>query len=151
MSATVEATKPKTVSFGRTYEDGLPVLYKLLVGELPAAALTEKLTWLTIISWDYDGSGNNGMPPEAVNERMIALEDAISAQLERDGFLLQTYSRTGNNLKEFYYYINDRDSFIEAFNAALAGHDHYPIEITFYEDPKWQDLQEVLQAFSGGG
>ena len=149
MSTTVDAGEPKTVSFGRTYEDGRPVLYKLLVGALPAASVSEKLPWLTIISWEYDGSADNGMPPEAVNERMMTLEETISAQLERDGFLLQTYSRTGNNLKAFYYYINDRDSFIEAFNAALAGHEHYPIDITFYEDPKWQDLQEVLQAFSG--
>jgi hypothetical protein len=150
MSGSVEASEPKTVSFGQTHEDGLPVLYKLLVRELPAADAAERLPWLTIISWDYDGSGTNGMPPEADNERMMVLEETISTQLERDGFLLQTYSRTGNNLKELYYYINDRDSFIEAFNAALAGHERYPIEITFYQDPKWQDLQEVLHAFSGG-
>jgi hypothetical protein len=150
MSTTEIASQPKTVSFGRTFEDSKPVLYKLLVGALPAAAAAGKLPWLTIISWSYDGSENNGMPSEAVNERMMALEETISGQLERDGFLLQTYSRTGNNLKEFYYYINDREAFLDAFNAALAGHDHYPIEITFYEDPEWQDLQEVLQAFSGG-
>jgi hypothetical protein len=151
MSATLAASESKTVRFGRTDEEGLPVLYKLLVNELPAAAAVETLPWLTIISWDYDGSENNGMPSEAVNERMMALEEAIAAQLERDGFLIQTYSRTGNNLKGLYYYINDRDSFLEAFNAALEGHDRYPIDITFYEDPQWQDLQEVLEAFSGGG
>jgi hypothetical protein len=150
MTTTEIAGEPKTVSLGRTVEDSKPVLYKLLVGALPVAAVVEKLPWLTIISWDYDGSEHNGMPPEAVNEQMMALEETISAQLERDGFLIQTYSRTGNNLKEFYYYINDRDRFIEAFNAALADHERYPIEITFYQDPKWQDLQEVLQAFSGG-
>jgi hypothetical protein len=150
MSGTLAPCEPKTVRFGRTTEEGLPVLYKLLVSELPPATAAAKLPWLTIVSWDYDGSGNNGMPPEAVNERMMALEEIISTQLERDGMLLQTYSRTGNNLKAFYYYINDRDSFLEAFNAALEGHDRYPIEITFYEDPQWQDLQEVLEAFSGG-
>jgi hypothetical protein len=137
-------------TFRPTYEDGLPVLYKLLVSELPAPAVAQTLPWLTIISWDYDGSGNNGMPPEPVHDRMMALEETISTGLERDGFLVQTCSRTGNNLKELYYYINDRDAFIEAFNGAVAGQDRYPIEITFYEDPKWQDLQEVLHAFSGG-
>lgn len=151
MSATAAATEPSKVLLARTYEDGRPVLYKALMDKLPAAAAREKLPWLTIIEWQYDGSENNGMPPESETIRMATLEDAISAQLEREGFLRHAYSRTGNDLKELVYYVNDRDTFIEAFNAALAGHQRYPIEITFHEDSRWQYLEELLDAASDGG
>ena len=151
MSATAAATEPSNVLFARTYEDGRPVLYKALIDKLPAAAAREKLPWLTIIEWPYDGSENNGMPPESEILRMATLEDAISTQLEREGFLRHAYSRTGNDLKEFVYYINDRDTFIEAFNAALAGYERYPIDIIFQEDPAWDYVQELLEAASAGG
>jgi Family of unknown function (DUF695) len=151
MSATAAATEPNKGFFARTFEDGRPVVYKALMDKLPAAAAREKLPWLTIIEWRYDGSESNGMPPETDDSRMSALEDAISSQLEREGFLRHAYSRTGNGLKELVYYINDRDGFIEAFNAALAGHERYPIEIIFHEDPAWDYLQELIEAASSGG
>lgn len=79
MSATAAATEPSKVLLARTYEDGRPVLYKALMDKLPAAAAREKLPWLTIIEWQYDGSENNGMPPESETIRMATLEDALSS------------------------------------------------------------------------
>jgi hypothetical protein len=91
------------------------------------------------------------MPPEAVNERMMVLEDAMQASVERKGFCRNVYNRTGNNLKEFAYYIRDRDSFSDALNAALADHPRYPIEIKFYEDPEWTDFLDLLKDFERAG
>ena len=86
------------------------------------------------------------MPREAENERMVALERELEALAAAD-LCRHAYSRTGNNLKEFVYYGSDRSEFIEAFNAALSGHPRYPVEITFYEDPAWKDLQLLLERF----
>jgi hypothetical protein len=137
----------------RAYEDGLPVIYAL-VNELPSVEIRTPLPWLTVISWTYDKTVRNGMPPEVENQRMISLQDAIESS-ERPGFLRHAYSRTGNGKKELVYYIHDRDAFLAEFNAAVAGHPRYPIAIDFYEDPDWSDFSKLLDDFSaadpGGG
>ncbi len=132
---------------GRTYEDGLPVIFKF-VNELPHNQIRSNLTWLTVIStWKYDGTSNNGMPLDDENQRMITLEDAIEDHIENDQTLRHVYSRTGNNLKELVYYINDQNKFLEAFNKTLSGHPRYPIEINFYQDSDWEDFKRLLDNF----
>lgn len=101
--------------------------------------------------WNYDGSSNNGMPPGAVNEKMIMLEEVIENMLLGEGLAQHAYSRTGNGLKELVYYISDRTEFMSAFNDALGEHPRYPIEIKFYNDPEWEDLRKLLEEFRRSG
>lgn len=131
---------------GRIFENDLPVIFRL-VDELPAGTARAALPWLAVISWKYDGSSNNGMPTEAVNEVMVRLDRAIEESVLREGFARHAYSRTGNGLKELVYYISDRDAFMFAFNAAIKDHPPYPIEIVFYNDPEWEDLRKLLERF----
>ena len=42
----------------------------------------EVLPWLTVISWPYDGTLTNGMPDQATNQQMRAL-DAVLSAMER--------------------------------------------------------------------
>jgi len=132
---------------GEGKEDGLPVIYKLL-DELPNQETREGLPWLTVISWKYDRSVRNGMPPESTNKQMIALEDVLD-DLQKTGMCRHAYSRTGNGLKELVYYISDRERFMTAFNDALSEHARYPIEINFYKDPTWGDFQRLRGLFKG--
>ena len=133
---------------GTVEEDGLPVIWRFL-DVTPSDKQREQLQWLTIISWKYDRDVRNGMPPEDVNEAMIALEFAIEDGVVDDGFCYTLSSRTGNGLKELNYYINDREAFMDRFNGALEGHPRYPIEIAFYHDPEWQELQLTRAKFDG--
>jgi len=130
---------------GEIEEDGLPVVFKF-VDLLPPEETRARLGWLTVISWKYDGGPRNGMPATDTNARMLALEHALD-DIEQKGHCRHAYSRTGNSLKEFVYYIADRERFIAAFNDALAGHPRYPIEIHFYEDRGWSDLQKIRELF----
>ena len=132
---------------GKVQENGLPVIYKF-VDELPNELIRSTYSWLTVISWKYDGSSRNGMPPEDANQRMMALEDVFDVHLEDSGLCKHAYSRTGNDLKEFAYYISDRDTFMAAFNDALKEHPRYPIEINFYDDPEWKDFQTIRALFA---
>lgn len=132
---------------GRVHENGLPVIYKF-VNKLPQNTIRSNLSWLTVISWKYEGSLNNGMPLSDENQRMITLEDAIEDHIENDQVLRHVYSRTGNNLKELVYYINDQEKFLETFNKALSGHPRYPIEINFYQDSDWEDFKRLLNNFA---
>jgi hypothetical protein len=129
---------------GEIREGGFPVVFKF-VDELPSEETRGRFGWLTVVSWKYDGTQRNGMPPEEINLRMISLEHIIEDGLENQGHCVHAYSRTGNSLKELIYYISDRDQFMEAFNNALKDQPPYPVEITFYEDRSWEDFQKVLE------
>ena len=140
-----DINEPKGV-IGRSYKDDLPVIWKFVNTE-PGDDTRQALPWLTVISWQYDGSENNGMPVKAINERMIRLEKAIKDGVEATGFCEHAISKTGSNLKELIYYIHDRDSFLERLNVALRTHERYPIEITFEEDPEWTEHSNARSLF----
>ncbi len=144
-----DAEKQKGV-IGRAFEEGAPVIYRF-VDESPSPAKRAILPWLTILAWKYDGSDNNGMPPAEVNDHMIALEEAIEAEIVAPEFCEHAISRTGNNLKELIYYINNRDTFTEKLNAALRDHERYPIVITFYEDKEWTEFENTRADFKKEG
>lgn len=132
---------------GRYHEDGLPVIMKF-VNELPDQSVMDNLPILTVISWKYDGSQNNGMPLEEANNRMILLEDALEDSMESSKIFTHAYSRTGNNLKELVYYTTKQDDFMALLNRTLESHDDYPIEINFYEDKEWTEMKNVLKDFN---
>ena len=132
---------------GEIEEEGFPVIFKF-VDEVPSPEIKSAFSWLAVISWKYNGENRNGMPPEEINQRMIALEHAIEESLEDNGLSRHAYSRTGNGLKELVYYISDREDFMAAFNDALQSHPRYPIEINLYEDPEWKDFQKILEMFN---
>jgi hypothetical protein len=135
-----------TWSVGEAKIQGKPVVYKF-TNTAPPVSIRQKLPWLTVISWKYDGSENNGMPPKRINEAMIKLEDALETIEGRETLYLDVYSATGNNLKEFAFYIADREKFMVNFNHVFHDHPAYPIEINFYEDSEWSDLAKLHQDF----
>lgn len=132
---------------GKTHENGRPVIWRF-VDEFPSAEERNHMAWLTVVSWKYDGDKNNGMPLPEVNQRVIQLEDALEGQVEAPNVCRHAFSRTGNNLKEFAFYVSSQDEFLARLNGALEGHDRYPIEITFYEDREWTELAQLLSDFS---
>ncbi len=126
-------------------DDGLPIVMKVMEN-LPPESVRDQFGWLTVISWRYDVAENNGMPVPDMNDLMIRLESAIDIVQEKE-LCVQVYSKTGNGLKEFVYYIGDRDEFIKAFNKVLADHPKYPLDIEFFEDSEWGDLQTVHRVY----
>lgn len=131
---------------GRAFEQGLPVFYRL-AQSLPAAGERLSFPWLVVVSWAYDGSGDDGMPSAADNLRMFELEDLIEDEVASPNSLRHVYSRTGNHLKELVYYLRNRDEFLFRFNQVMSGQPRYPITLHFFEDEEWQDYRELLAAF----
>ena len=140
------ALSEETWSVGESTVDGKPIVYKFM-NELPDEITQKRMSWLTVVSWKYDGSTNNGMPVKTENESMIKLEDGLETIEGRGNLYLDVYSATGNNLKEFVFYIADRDDFMSNFNKALKGNPAYPIEINFYQDKEWEDLDKLQSSF----
>lgn len=135
-----------TWSVGEAKIQGNPVVYKF-TNDLPTVNVRQKMPWLTVVSWKYEGSTRNGMPPKDINDAMIRLEDGLETIEGREEDYLDVYSATGNNLKEFVFYIADRERFMVSFNKALRGHPAYPIEVNFYEDKEWSELIKIQQDF----
>lgn len=134
-----------------TWKDGLPVLWTY-VPEMPGEVSRRAIPWLTIVRWEYDGSENNGMPHTKENQRMLILETALG-NIERSEFCVEAYRRVGAGVREFVYYVADRAKFLEEFNDNVAEHPPFPIEIKFYKDETWSDLQDLIDDFnaSSGG
>ena len=124
--------------------NGLPLIVRF-IAEMPDQETREAYRWLTVISWSYV-PGERGMPSREDNQRMYDLEDALEASLESKGYCIQVISRTGDGTREWSYYIREREEFIDALNDALAKKPRFPIEINFYEDPAWSELQGVHQS-----
>jgi hypothetical protein len=146
MSALPSNANEEKGVIGESMENGLSVIYKF-VNEMPPQAIRDNFSWLTVISWSYDGSSRNGMPQTEENQKMLNLEDVIEANIVNRNLARHAYSRTGNNRKELVYYIPSREEFMAAFNKEMSGQPHYPIEINFYEDKSWKDFQKILDLF----
>ncbi len=130
----------------RTLKDGLPILWTY-VPEMPSEIERNVAPWLAVVSWVYDGSDNNGMPDSEGNAEMQRL-DGVLGQIERPSFCFEAYRRVGSGLREFVFYIADRDQFLVELNAHLASHPRYPLEIKFYEDESWSDFRRLIDDLS---
>lgn len=77
------------------------------------------------------------MPSFDERERMDALEDALQPTLEKDGFATLALVSTGEDLREWTYYVKSKEEFVVRLNKALAGQSAFPIEIHSANDPTW--------------
>jgi hypothetical protein len=88
-----------------------------------------------IIAWKY--KSEKGMPVFDERERMDAMEDALQPALEKDGFATLALVSTGEDLREWTYYVKSEEEFFSRLNNALAGQTVFPIEIHTATDPTW--------------
>lgn len=103
-----------------------------------------------VIQWRWPNADKSPKPPEDVNQRQIEFEEAID-ELTGDNdlsYLIQV--GTGLGLKEWVFYTKDRDAFMVKFNDFLKGHDQYPIQIEFYDDPDWKIWLQFLDIYKRG-
>lgn len=116
------------------------------VPEMPAEKTRKPLPWLTVVRWEYDGSGNEGMPGQEAYQHMRMLEATLQ-KIESPDFCFEAYRRIGDGLREFVFYIADREKFMQEFNRHAADDPRYPISIAFYNDATWSDLHNLIEEF----
>lgn len=87
------------------------------------------------------------MPDVEANRGMLALDEVLGS-LESLHSCTEAYRRVGGDLREFVLYVADRDDFLASLNRGLAEHPKYPIEIKFYEDETWSDLEKLIDDFN---
>lgn len=130
----------------QTYKDGLRILWTY-VPEMPSQNVRSSMPWLTVVRWEYDGSGDEGMPCAEEYQRMLMLE-AVLEKMERPGSCHEGYRRIGAGAREFVYYVADRGKFLQELNNAGAIGPRFPITIKFYDDEAWSDLHDLIADFA---
>ncbi|MBW8847975.1 MAG: DUF695 domain-containing protein [Burkholderiales bacterium] len=134
---------------GKTISDGVPIIWNF-VNELPVEEVVNTHPWLVSIRWAYDAVLEESFPDKDTQAAIYRL-DAGLEPLEQAQIGYRAYARTGKGLREWVFYAADREQFVGALNEALAGHEVYPIEIKFYNDPGWSDFRELLVDFGFAG
>ncbi len=94
-----------------------------------------------IITWPY--KGNKGMPSAAEQARMEELENALEP-IEADGVANLVLVSTGNDLKEWTYYVQSEQAFLAHLNARLGAKPALPIEIHVGNDAAWTTYDEFV-------
>lgn len=130
---------------GKVVKDDQSIIYSF-DKQLPSKEVIASFPTVVVIQWAYDGSKNKGMPSASELELIYQLEDVLD-DLAEQGAAFRAYARTGNNTREFVYYIIGKSGYLELLNQALSQHPEYPIDISFYSDPDWSKYKELLANF----
>jgi len=93
-----------------------------------------------IIVWKY--ASENGQPGPIDHGDMNRLEDALEGALKGSQVATLALVSTGENLREWTYYAQSEDSFIERFDEAVEQLPPFPIEIHTAHDPTWSMYTE---------
>ncbi|UIY25257.1 DUF695 domain-containing protein [Rhizobium leguminosarum] len=128
------------------HEDGKPLIFRSLKA-VPAGVHEADLPNRVIILWRYQ-SDLNGMPGADANSAQTALEDALMPMdVNESG--RQILVVTGNNRKEWHWYVKDFDTWIAQLNQRLATSPVYPIEISHTYEPLWTSYKDFLVEVNG--
>jgi len=100
------------------------------------------------IVWEFETDEPSGLPSRKLTKSMGQFEDAVVDALEEDALCVFfcVYLHAGR--KEWLAYTSDVQATCDRFNAALTGHEPYPVELSVDEDPQWSEYWDVL---SGAG
>jgi hypothetical protein len=88
-----------------------------------------------IIAWKY--VSESGQPNSDEHSDMNRLEDALEMALQGSPLATLALVSTGENLREWTYYAQSEDVFIERLNLAIEDMPPFPIEIHTAHDPEW--------------
>lgn len=132
---------------GEAWEGEFPVIVRARE-TIPAIPDSGAYTFLIEIRWRFE-SDSSGMPSDDVIERMGEFEDLIEGVVERPDVGFQMVCCTGHGQRRWHYYARDVGAFMAAFNSGLAGREAFPVELSFREDPNWNEFKITLHATKG--
>lgn len=126
-------------------EDGNALIFRSLKA-VPAGVHEADLPHRVVILWRYE-TDLNGMPDADANSAQIALEDAL-LPLDMNEIGRQMLVVTGNNRKEWLWYVKDFDSWIAQLNQRLTTSPVYPIDISHSYEPQWSSYKDFIAGVS---
>lgn len=131
-----------TWSLAEGREEGRRLLFRVR-DQTPPGIQPKDYPILLNIYWRFQDSDNDGMPSSPTLARMRELEET-SDELEPAGHGFLTLSITGNQRKEWIWYIRDQGQFMIEVNRVLAGHNPFPIEFQTQLDSEWLSHKSLI-------
>jgi hypothetical protein len=84
------------------------------------------------------------MPSSSERERMIDFEGALASGTEARGSGLLALSLTGAGQKEWRFYCQSPQVFMDSLQRDLQGKEQFPIDLQLFHDPEWSGVSEFL-------
>lgn len=122
-------------------ENGNPVIFRSMTA-MPAEVHEIELPHRVVIRWRYE-THSNGMPASGSYNGQMALEDAL-VPLDVNEIGRQVVVMTGDNRKEWHWYVKDFDSWMIELNRRLEGSSAFPIDISHTYEPDWSSFKTFL-------
>ena len=123
-------------------EAGDPVILRVRETPPPRPEVADFTTAVSI-RWSYERSSL--FPADDVQQRMAEFEKASDRLTWLNGFAELVLVSTGRGEKEWLFYTSDKGRFMAVLNALLAGHEAFPLQIEFDDDPQWQAWTSVVE------
>ncbi len=139
-----QAGDPWVVAEGE--EDGLHILSRLR-NCVPDGISISKYPYLLSILWEYENDNPSGMPSDDINKQQLAFDDALD-QMDNTGSGTMMLAVTGNGRREWVWYVNDPNEWLENLHKCLHSHPVYPLDIQQSEDPEWETLKAFRDSYN---
>ena len=134
-----------------TARNGADELVMRLRTDRPADADIDAYSTAVVIKWPYPPQPGTASPPAEVLQEMDVFGEAVVGLSRAAGCSYLMNVGTGLGSRQWFYYTNDRDEFMRRFNALLAGHKRYPLQVQFYDDPGWKVWRELRVSYERTG
>ncbi len=97
------------------------------------------------VTWKYEGLPD-GMPDTATSTLMSEVQDALTAEFDRDPVAVLTGIYTGDNRRDWVFYTLSTHIFGRKLNEVLVPFPMLPISIYCENDPAWEEYAEMSLA-----
>jgi len=147
--------KYEGVRYDTAEDDYVMFEAKLKSGNMLVAVINSQLLnwdgkashpWLAVMTIQYDGSKNNGMPNNQDYESMSSIEEEImKALLDKDGYL-NIGRQSADNKREIYFACKDfRKPSKVLYEIQEKFRDRFEMEYEIYKDKYWQTFDRFKQ------
>jgi Family of unknown function (DUF695) len=94
------------------------------------------------MAWSFKIPGQGGMPSKAESDELSKFEKHLERCFESDLQSVLTIVITKNGLREWYFYTNGIDEFMERLRS-VPHENQNPIEIYFTSDENWKYYEDI--------
>ncbi|MBY0534277.1 MAG: DUF695 domain-containing protein [Chitinophagaceae bacterium] len=97
--------------------------------------------WMTVLTFNYDGSEGNGMPTDTDYQLLNTIEDAFMVSLKDEDGYLNLGRETGQNQRKVYFACKDFRKPSIHFDAIEKQYPQYKVEFSLYKDKYWRTME----------
>ena len=129
-----------TVAEGHTGQYPFTVRFRQFPPDFPRTAYPKRLN----IFWSMRLPDKNGLASREELEDLQTFENRLVAALEKDESVWLAAVVTGRSEREFVFYLQRTQQFLQCLTDMPQEQERYPIEIHMEEDPDWSYFDDLV-------